>query len=646
MRATPLTPLWLRRTVGRRKSAAVAGGGTRRMHAVRRFVLVVALQGFAALSTAPAQPPAATGAEVPERPFPATTAAGAPRGAGGTPAEGPTGDFQDLLETRVAELRDDTGLTAVAVAVTIDGDLAAAAVSGERRRDSGIPVTVGDRWHLGSITKSMTATLLAVLEEDGLLSADDALTALLPDVGMADGRSACTPEHLMTHTAGVAANFPAESRDVWPETAEELVAERRRFIADALAEEPGSPCGERFLYSNVGYTIAGHIAETIAREPYETLLQDRVFAPLALMSAGFGAPKGEHPDQEPLGHRVFPNGRRVPVDPFEGRADNSPLIAPAGTVHMTIGDLARYGAAHLDGETGNDPVLLSRSSWQRLHAPFLNDYARGWVRHERDWAGGPVIWHDGSNTLWYALLMLLPAKNMTLAFVTNDGASVTAGAAFNELAQELTALRDRLDPPNRPPEAVGTLPAVRLPGPGATLEVDVRAAFGDPDGDPLTYAASSSAPRVVAARVAGARVTLTAAGIGPATIEATATDPDGLSARQAFPAEVAAPGPDDPIRPGVTPVRAVHFTALRTRIDEARSAAGLPAFPWTDPVLTPGRTPVRLVHLLDLRQALGAAYAAGGRPAPAWTDAAPVAGTTPIRAAHLIELRAAVLALE
>ena len=617
---------------------------------VRRFVLAVAFGGFAAVSTAPAQPPAATDAEVPARPFQATTAADAPRGAAGTPAQ-PTGDLQELLETRVAGLREDTGLTAVAVAVAVDGDLAAAAVSGERRRDSGIPVTVGDRWHMGSITKSMTATLLAVLEEDGLLSADDALTALLPEVEMAAGRSACTPQHLMTHTAGVAANFPAESQDVWPETAEELVAERRRFIADALAEEPESPCGERFLYSNVGYTIAGHIAETIAGEPYETLLRNRVFAPLALTSAGFGAPKGERPDQEPLGHGVLPNGTRVPVDPFVTRADNTPLIAPAGTVHMTIGDLARYGAAHLDGEYGSDPVLLSRSSWQRLHAPFLNGYARGWMRYERDWAGGPVIWHNGSNTLWYALLTLLPARNMTLAFVTNDGAVAAADAAFWELARELTAWRDRLDPPNRPPEAAGTLPAVRLSGPGATLEVDVSAAFGDPDGDPLTYTASSSAPRVMTARVAGARVTLTAVTAGWSTVRVTAADPGGLSAAQSFTASVptttgAGRFTDDPLRPGVTPVRAVHFAELRERIDALGEAAGLGRFRWTDPVLRAGVTPFRFVHLVELRSALAAAYGAAGRPVPRWTDPSPVARTTPVRAVHVMELRAGVVALE
>ena len=617
---------------------------------VRRFVLAVAFAGFAAVSTARAQP-AATNGDARERPAPATIAADVPRGAEGTPADAPNGDFQDLLETRVAELRDDAGLTAVAVAVAIDGDLAAAAVSGERRRDSGIPVTVGDRWHVGSITKSMTATLLAVLEEGGLLSADDALTALLPDVEMADGRSACTPQHLMTHTAGVAANFPPEAQDVWPETPEELVAERRRFVADALAGEPGSPCGERFLYSNVGYTVAGHIAETVAREPFETLLRDRVFAPLALTSAGFGAPRGERPGQEPVGHLVWPNGTRVPVDPFEGRADNSPLIAPAGTAHMTIGDLARYGAVHLDGEYGSDPVLLSRSSWRRLHAPFLNGYARGWVRYERDWAGGPVIWHNGSNTLWYALLMLLPAKNMVLAFVTNDGAVAAADTAFWELARELTAWRDRRDPPNRPPEAAGTLPAVRLSGPEAMLEVDVSAAFGDPDGDPLTYTASSSAPRVVTARVAGARVTLTAVSAGWSTVSVTAADPGGLSAAQSFTASVPTTTgtgrfTDDPLRPGATPVRAVHFTELRERIDALREAAGLGRFRWTDPVLRAGVTPIGFVHLVELRSALAAAYGAAGRPVPRWTDPSPVARTTPVRAVHVMELRAGVVALE
>ena len=202
---------------------------------------------------------------------------------------------------------------------------------------------------------------------------------------------------------------------------------------------------------------------------------------------------------------------------------------------------------------------------------------------------------------------------------------------------------------NRPPVPAGTLPNRRLASAG-TVDVNVSRAFVDPDGDALAYAASSSAPQVVTARATGAVVTLTAAGEGAATIRVTATDPGGLGATQAFTVTVSrmvrGSFTDDPIQPGETPVKAVHFTELRTRIDALRSAAGLPRFSWTDPVLLAGVTWVRRVHLLELRSALAEAYRAAGRAAPRWTDAAPAPGSIPIRALHVTELRAAVLALE
>ena len=148
---------------------------------------------------------------------------------------------------------------------------------------------------------------------------------------------------------------------------------------------------------------------------------------------------------------------------------------------------------------------------------------------------------------------------------------------------------------------------------------------------------------------AGSRVTLTALAEGTATIRVTASDPGGLTATQTFSVTVgssSAPFTDPEIVPGVTPVRAVHYTELRTRIDGLPTAARLGGFAWTDPVLTAGVTRVRLLHLLELRSALAAAYAAAGRTAPSWTDPAPAPGATPIRAAHLMELRAAVSALE
>lgn len=69
--------------------------------------------------------------------------------------------------TRALQLQDETGLTRVTVTVLTDGQCAGVAAAGERRRGSGIPVTVDNRWYVGSITKSMMATLLAVLDDDG-----------------------------------------------------------------------------------------------------------------------------------------------------------------------------------------------------------------------------------------------------------------------------------------------------------------------------------------------------------------------------------------------------------------------------------------------------------------------------------------------
>ena len=202
---------------------------------------------------------------------------------------------------------------------------------------------------------------------------------------------------------------------------------------------------------------------------------------------------------------------------------------------------------------------------------------------------------------------------------------------------------------NRAPVPSGTLPNRTL-AQDITQDVDVSQAFVDPDGDALTYTVSSSAPHVVTAVVAGARVRLTAVGAGTATMRVTATDPGGLSAAQSFTVTVSTTVSgsftDDPIQSGVTPVRAVHFTELRTRIDALRAGTSLGRFAWTDPVLRAGVTPVQRVHVLELRQALAEAYSASGRAAPRWTDASPAAGSTPIRALHVTELRAAVLALE
>jgi hypothetical protein len=102
---------------------------------------------------------------------------------------------------------------------------------------------------------------------------------------------------------------------------------------------------------------------------------------------------------------------------------------------------------------------------------------------------------------------------------------------------------------------------------------------------------------------------------------------------------------DDPLMPGVTAVKAVHITELRSRIDSLRAANGLAAYGWTDPTLSPDETVIRAVHILDLREALRQVYVALGQPAPAYDDPGLAPGTT-VRAVHIQQLRTYVGAIE
>ena len=231
----------------------------------------------------------------------------------------------------------------------------------------------------------------------------------------------------------------------------------------------------------------------------------------------------------------------------------------------------------------------------------------------------------------------------TVTVIATDPGGLSAAQAFTAMVAP---------PANRPPEPVGLLPPLTLEVDDPAVAVEVEGAFRDPDGDRLTYGAASSAPGAAAVAVLGSTVTVTPAGEGAATVTVTAADAGGSNgtATQTFTATVRPAGArrftDDPVVPGVTPVRAVHFTELRVRIDILRGEAGLAPFDWTDPALLVGVTPVRFVHLTELRSALADTYRAAGRAAPRWADASAPATSTRIRAAHVTELRAAVLALE
>jgi CubicO group peptidase (beta-lactamase class C family) len=330
-------------------------------------------------------------------------------------SSGPAGDS---LAELVTDQRKEKNLVGLAAMVTVDGEVEAAAAHGERKKGSGVPLEIDDRWHLGGITKSITATMIARLIESGRMQWTATVGEIFPEAAVHGDWKPVTLRQLLTATAGAPPNFPNDVLRQRPALGPECTQARREAVLNVIAEKPAHPPGKKYAYSNVGYTIAGAMAEKVTGATWEDLVKREVFEPLELSEAGFGPPKSaDETLEQPRGHRTRLAGK-VPVD---DTADNTPIMGPSGIVHMSLRDLCTYAEEHLRGELGTG-TLLSTETNKLLHTPALHDYACGWSVKEPSYDIPHTVYsHNGSNTMWYALVVFIPDKNMVVAVTSNDG---------------------------------------------------------------------------------------------------------------------------------------------------------------------------------------------------------------------------------
>jgi CubicO group peptidase (beta-lactamase class C family) len=335
------------------------------------------------------------------------------------------------LEARLSALRESARLPAVAGAVFTSAQIVEQGAVGVRRLGADAVVTSSDRWHIGSITKSFTATLVARFVERGDLKWTQTLGELA-GAERARAYASVTIEHLLSHRAGLPANLTPAMMFTLRESGAPVMAQRQQAMETLLATTPASVPGERYLYSNAGYILMGALLEARVGRTWEDIVQAEILSRIALSSAGFGPPGVAGALEQPRGHRRQTDGSLLPVEPGVF-GDNPAVLGPAGRLHMTIADLARWGQEHLRGERGGDGIV-NAGTFQRLHRPPAGaDYALGWV--VRTIGGRRAIWHNGSNTLWYAAVAFDPVADRGVAIATNGsiGAQAAVEAALAQL---------------------------------------------------------------------------------------------------------------------------------------------------------------------------------------------------------------------
>jgi CubicO group peptidase (beta-lactamase class C family) len=325
--------------------------------------------------------------------------------------------------------REESSVPALAAAVVRSGGIETA-VAGLRRLGSEEPAEAGDRFHVGSNAKAMTATVAALLVERGAIGWDSPAGDVL---GIPEADPHVTLERLLRHAAGIR---PLEEDDEVDALAlpagapaEERLAAVRILLAEPTRALDGA--GDR-RYSNGGYTIAGAMLEHAADRAFEELVTAELFQALGL-DAGFGWPAAGGARQ-PWGHFDDDGGLR-PHDPDDGYRLGA-VLAPAGDVSASIASYGEFVRLHLRGLRGEAP-LLSAESFARLHSADDEGFALGWG--VQDFEGARSSVHSGSADTFYAVVVLQPDHDLAVAVLANAAGERAAGgvvALTHELVRE------------------------------------------------------------------------------------------------------------------------------------------------------------------------------------------------------------------
>jgi CubicO group peptidase (beta-lactamase class C family) len=343
--------------------------------------------------------------------------------ASGKPPASPRGtDLKDLL-TPVLE---ENSLPAVAAAVLKRGVLVAAGAIGLRKIGAADRVTIADKFHLGSDTKAMTATLAAMLVEQGRMQWNQTLAEIFPDraAKMHPSYRKVTLEMLLTHQSGAAHDGTDYGAPHAPVKEQRLV-----YLDSVINKAPKAEPGTGFSYSNAGYIIAGAMMERITGQAWEDFIQQKLFRPLGMTSAGFGPPSKPDQTDQPWGH-VWKDGK------FQPRyGDNHRALGPAGTVHCALADYLKFAGLHASNGL-RPPGMLAPAFFAKLHEPAKGSYAMGWIVAQRGWAQGRALTHSGSNTMNFFVVWLAPKIDLCLAIAAN-AAGDNVPKALDKVAGEL-----------------------------------------------------------------------------------------------------------------------------------------------------------------------------------------------------------------
>ena len=328
----------------------------------------------------------------------------------------------DELITRTVEER---GIPGAAVAVVHDGV--------ERLFTAGItniaapaPIGTDTLFMIGSTTKTVTATAVLALVEEGRLGLGDVVADLLPELRLesASALEELTVGHLLTHSGGFEGDIADDESDWSRDALKRSIAGYQNLPQHALP-------GESFSYSNAGFRLLGRLLEVLEHDDYDAIVHRRVLEPLG-MESSFFLPWDVFSRPHVVGHDVGEGAVRHVAHTWGlGRS-----ALPEGGLVSSIADQARYLRFHLDGTAS-------------VSAPVSTEMRRRMQTRDRDAAvpfdfvglpwlfvrqyGTTAVTHGGNVAgIQRSTMTLVPDEGLGITVLANSGLGGILGAAVDD----------------------------------------------------------------------------------------------------------------------------------------------------------------------------------------------------------------------
>lgn len=305
----------------------------------------------------------------------------------------------DAIDDMIAKEMAERKIPGFQVAVIDNGQIAKLGLYGIARKPD-TKVTAETRFNIGSITKQFTATAVMLLQEDGKLSVDDSVRKWVAE--LPESWDEVKVFHLLNHTAGTVdwGSLPGFKFQTSTEA---------EFLSELAKWKPTRKPGERYEYSNVGYTLLGVIISRAAGKPYMDFVEERIFRKLGMDQTTYI--RSEWPSFAAYGY--FENGNR-------GGTRRAAVTNPSGGVLSTAGDLLK-----LDQALYTDALLKPESREAMWTGGLLTNgsrtrYGFGWNVDKTE--QGLLTWHQGTTAAGFKSFMYRDTgRKVTVIVLANRG---------------------------------------------------------------------------------------------------------------------------------------------------------------------------------------------------------------------------------